>query len=130
MVAICTSLNFDFRMTLPLLGAMHYTDCPLFSPLRLRVDREQSSQSSAWGPEPLVDVEEERSERGVSVWSMEKHEENHRPCAPRRRTYRGNARRHPTSMTTRQWSLGPHSSRSLLRARTRTASTMLFEAKM
>ena len=49
MVAICTSLNFDFRMTLPLLGAMHYTDCPLFSPLRLRVDREQSSQLSAWG---------------------------------------------------------------------------------
>ena len=33
MVAICTSLNFDFRMTLPLLGAMHYTDCPLFSPV-------------------------------------------------------------------------------------------------
>ena len=39
------------------------------------------------------------------------------------------ARRHPTSMTNRQWSLGPHSSGSLLRARTRTASTMVFDAK-
>ena len=56
MVAICTSLNFDFRMTLPLLGAMHYTDCPLFSPLRLRVDREQSSAWGRYGVHILIGV--------------------------------------------------------------------------
>ena len=53
-----------------------------------------------------------------------------RPCVhPQWCALCDNARRHPTSMTTRQWSLGPHSSASLLRARTRTASTMLFDAK-
>ena len=32
-----------------LVKPMHYTDCPLFAPLRLRADRGGSPQPSAWG---------------------------------------------------------------------------------